>query len=368
MKIFLELPIYMKLGMFAWISLITSSIILQFFRYLFTKIKLLDHPEKYPHEKWRAPIPYWMWIVLYINFVLVSLFFFDLSYNKLILMLVLGLIVVFVSFIDDLDTIDLSPFKVHPVIRLLLQIWVGAIIWITSIKIWYISNFFGEWVTRLDDYFMQLWNMRIYIIPLFFTIVWYVLVFNAINWSDVIPWLTSWMVGTSFLILLVLTLKLYFNDISESARENSEFVLIILSVIIPSIAVFWIFDVRKTFLIWDSWTMFLAFMIATLAIISWWKIATVATVLGMYIIDAFYVILMRLYNKKNPLKWDTIHHLHFRLWKLGFSQVFIRNLVYSLSFLFWMSAIFLDRTGKIIIFFIMMILVFFVTKILSLKK
>lgn len=48
--------------------------------------------------------------------------------------------------------------------------------------------------------------------------------------------------------------------------------------------------------------MFLAFMIATLAIISGGKIATVASVLGVYIIDAFYVIFLRLYNKKNPLK------------------------------------------------------------------
>ncbi|EKE27146.1 MAG: undecaprenyl-phosphate alpha-N-acetylglucosaminyltransferase [uncultured bacterium (gcode 4)] len=157
------------------------------------------------------------------------------------------------------------------------------------------------------------------------------------------------------------------TDTTFLSKENSEFVLILLSIVVPSVILFWIFD-RKKFLIWDWWTMFLAFMIATLAIISWWKIATVATVLWVYIIDAFYVIFVRLYNKKNPLKWDTIHHLHFRLRNLWFSDVFIRNLVYSLSFMFWLWAIFLDKIGKIIIFSILIIIVVFVTKILSLKK
>lgn len=43
-------------------------------------------------------------------------------------------------------------------------------------------------------------------------------------------------------------------------------------------------------------------MIATLAIISGGKIATVATVLGVYFIDFFYVIVARMMNGKNPMK------------------------------------------------------------------
>lgn len=361
------LELFPKILMLSWISIIMTSLIIAFFRYLFPKINLMDHPEKYPHEWKRSPIPYWMWVVIFLIFALISLFFLDIYYKKLLIILILWFIVTIISFIDDLDTIDISKIKVLPIFRLLMQIAIGAIIWITSIKIGYISNIFG-WIIHLDWYFLQLWDLKIYIIPLIFTIFWYVLVFNSINWSDSIPGLTSWLVWTSFFILLILTIKLYLTDTSEVARENSEFVLIILSILIPSLFVFWLFDVRKMFLIWDSWTMFLAFMIATLSIISWWKIATVFAVLWVYIIDAFYVILMRLYNKQNPLKWDTTHHLHFRLAKVWFSKSFIRNLVYSLSFLFGLAAIFLDKTGKIILFFIIVVIIFFVTKILSLKK
>ena len=48
--------------------------------------------------------------------------------------------------------------------------------------------------------------------------------------------------------------------------------------------------------------MFLAFMIASLALLVGGKVATVATALGVYLIDAIYVIVARISNKKNPLK------------------------------------------------------------------
>jgi UDP-GlcNAc:undecaprenyl-phosphate/decaprenyl-phosphate GlcNAc-1-phosphate transferase len=306
-------------------------------------------------------------IVLYINFLLISIFFLDLSYSKLIIILILWAVVAIVNFIDDLDTISKTIIKIPPIFRLILQILIGAVIWITSIKIGYISNIFW-WILYLDHYYFVLWSIKIYIIPLVFTIAWYVLVFNSINWSDAVPWVTSGLSIIALLIIFILTVKLYFLDTSLVAKENSIFVLQILSILIPSILLLWIFDVKKKFLIWDSGTMFIAFMIATLAIVSGWKIATVASVLGIYLIDAFYVIFMRLYNKKNPLKWDMIHHLHFRLWKMWFSPNFIRWFVYSFSFLFWLWAIFFDKIWKIILFVILTIIIIFITKIVSFKR
>jgi len=59
--------------------------------------------------------------------------------KRLIIMLILGLIITLVSFIDDLDTIGKSRISVPPLFRLALQIAIGAIIGMTSIKISYIS-------------------------------------------------------------------------------------------------------------------------------------------------------------------------------------------------------------------------------------
>jgi len=67
---------------------------------------------------------------------------------------------------------------------------VGAVVGITSIKIGYVSGIFGG-VVDLGDYYAVLGDFKVYLIPLLFTVVWYVLVFNSINWSDGVPGLTS---------------------------------------------------------------------------------------------------------------------------------------------------------------------------------
>ena len=58
--------------------------------------------------------------------------------------------------------------------------------------------------------------------------------------------------------------------------------------------------------------MFMGFMIATLATVAGGKIATASIVLGIYFIDAFYVILRRIHAGKNPMKGD-LTHLHHRM-------------------------------------------------------
>lgn len=114
--------------------------------------------------------------------------------------------------------------------------------------------------------------------------------------------------------------------------------------------------------------MFASFIIASLALLVGGKVATVATALGVYLIDAFYVILARIFSGKNPLKGDRIHHLHYRLMAMGMSESVIRYFVWSLAFLFGMAAAFMDKVGKIILFTILVFVIVFVTKILSLKK
>lgn len=84
--------------------------------------------------------------------------------------------------------------------------------------------------------------------------------------------------------------------------------LILVAIILP----FWYFDVKEKILMGDSGTMFLGFMLATIAIISGGKVATVLVVFGIYSVDALYVIAKRLLKKKNPLKGD-LTHIHHRL-------------------------------------------------------
>lgn len=90
-------------------------------------------------------------------------------------------------------------------------------------------------------------------------------------------------------------------------------------------------------------------------------------VFGIYSVDALYVLIRRLLKKKNPLKGDFTH-LHHRLLDLGISKNNVLILVYTLSFLFGLTALFLDRTGKIIVFGIIVVIVVFLNKILEKVK
>lgn len=156
--------------------------------------------------------------------------------KRLIIILGIGIIISIISFIDDLDTIGKSKVKIPPIARLIMQIGVGAIIGLTSIKISYMSHILGG-IIPLDEWFwsfhIQNFAMTIYWIPILVTIIWYVVVFNAVNFSDGVPGLTGGFALISFIILACLAFKLYLTDTSLASQENSRFLLTILAIIIP---------------------------------------------------------------------------------------------------------------------------------------
>ncbi len=335
-----------------------SSIILSFFVILFTKklfikLNILDNPKKYWYV--RDPIPHSMWVIFIFLLFIIS-FIFTPHNSKLYLIWFFGFLITFVSFIDDF-------FFLSPKLRLLIQIIIAWIIGITSIKVGYVNNIFG-WAIDLDKIFIEIFQYKIYIISLIFTIIWYVFIFNSLNWTDGIVGNTAGLSIISFFIIFLLGVKLYLTDTYIWWIENAKFIMSLSIILIGIILPFWYFNVREKFLMWDSGTMFLWFMLASLAIISWGKIATVLVVFGIYAIDAMYVIFVRLKNKKNPLSWDFTH-LHHRLLDLGLSKVQVLTFLFSFSFLFWISSLFLDKEWKIILFVFMIFFVIFFPKILA---
>lgn len=330
-----------------------SLFVILLFKKLFYKYKILDNPKKYKLK--RSPIPYSMWVVFFICFFILSFIFVEYDF-KLWLIWVFWFFISSISFIDDM-------LNVSPKVRLIFQIIIWAVIWVTSIKIWYVSNIFW-WIINLETFFVQIFDYTIYLVPLAFTIIWYVFIFNALNWSDWIQWNTSWLSAISFLILFLLWLILFNQDNYSWWINNAVFIMKLTLILIAIIIPFWWFDFKQKILMGDSWTMFLWFMLATLAIIAGWKIATVLVVFGIYSVDAVYVIIRRLLNKKNPLSWDFTH-LHHRLLAIWLTKKQVLFSLYSLSFMFWLTALFLERTGKIIVFIIIVFVVIFINKIME---
>lgn len=332
-----------------WLSFILTQVIIK----LFSKLDIVDNPKKY--NKNRKPVPYSTGIIFFIVFFILSYFFVEHN-EKLYLIWWFWFIITFISFIDDL-------YKVSAKKRLIMQIIIWSVIWITSIKIWYISNIFG-WILDLNTYFINILDFKIFIIPVIFTIFWYVFIFNTVNWTDWITWNTSWLSIISFLILFLLWYILFLKDNYEWWIENAVFVMKMSLILIWILIPYWYFEVREKILMWDSGTMFLWFMLATIAIISWWKVATVLVVFWIYAVDAVYVVINRLILWKSPLKWD-LTHLHHRLLKLWLTKKEVLGLLYFLSFIFWLTALFLDRFWKIIVFIIIIFIVVFINKIVE---
>ncbi len=346
----IEEHMYFMPFMFSFLAaLLSMFFVVRIVFHLFRKYGVVDKPHLYPHEKGRAPLPYPGGVTIMLNLALWSPWIIQ-SVAGADMKKAIYVIIAWV-FTSLLMAWDDQRRTLSPILRLWFQILVGVFFGVTAIKIGYMTNIFGG-IIQLDQFEylrFPLWSGTYHLLPITITCIWYVLVMNAINWSDNGRAMTSsvWLVTCT--VLALLSIKLYLTDTSLASRNNSLFVLTFLTILIPSIFVFWRYDTRRACIVGDAGSMFLGFMIATLAIVAGWKIATASIVLGIYFIDAFYVILGRIRRGKNPMKGD-LTHLHHRMTDGGVSARTQRYLVMFFSFCFGVGAIFLGTWGKIILF------------------
>jgi len=306
-------------------------------KWAFPKLGLLDRPKKYGLT--RKPIPYPGGIVFFLVFLPLSLIFFEPTL-KLIGLLVGGGLLTLVSFLDD--RAEISPW-----VRLFNQILVAVILVVAGIGITHISNPFGG-EFRLDNIqFLVSFGgtpVKLMLFSSLFTVVWIVLIVNTMNWLDGVPGLVS---GISTLG----GLTLFFLSISPLVNQPE---IATLAIIVAMMAfAFWLFDFYPPkILMGDSGTMFLGLMLSALAIFSGGKIATSFLILGFAIMDVLYVVIYRIYKRQAPWKggeWDKYRkavHLHHRLLQAGFSERQVLILIYILSAIFGITALFIGTKGK----------------------
>ncbi len=120
----------------------------------------------------------------------------------------------------------------------------------------------------------------------------------------------------------------------------------------------WNWHPAKIFL-GEGGSLFTGFVLGTLAIISGAKIATTLLVMGLPALDVLRVIIRRIQKKKSIFKGDN-EHLHFKLVARGMKQWQAVLLMYAISFLFGLSALFLQTTQKLtalLLLFVLMVLI-----------
>jgi len=305
------------------------------------KLGFMDRQEK--HSTHRIPAIRGGGIAIFLSFFLVV--FFVVPIDRKILGLFFGALIVLIVNVFD----DCGRFKISPKQRLFWEVIAVFVVIFSGIGIDNITNPFGG-VLALDSirFELPIFGKGHGIMPLadIFTFVWVLLMINVMNWIDGLDGLASGVSIISALTLFCLSLLPIVN------QPNMAMLAICL---VGAIIGFFPFNFfHGKIKLGDSGATFLGFVLAVLAILNKGKIATFFLILGLPILDAFWVILRRIFiDKKSPFKGDK-KHFHHRLLQIGLTKRQVVYVIWVYSALFGSISLFFQGAEKKLISIIVM--------------
>lgn len=256
-------------------------------------------------------------------------------------LLIGGTMIMLLGLVDDIKNIT-------PRVKLLGQIAAASVLVGFGVKVMFITNPFG---TTFDlNYFGIDFG-----IPL--TILWIVGVTNAVNLVDGLDGLAGGLGAIAALTLAVI------------GWSEGQYLMVLPAVILSASIIGFLkynFYPAKIFM-GDSGSLFLGYMLAGLSVVGLTKGAAVVSVfvpiliLGIPIFDTLFAILRRYINNQPIFQADK-EHLHHRLLAIGFSHRQTVLVIYGVSGLLGISAVFLTfltTAQAFIVFLSITVLVFF---------
>jgi UDP-GlcNAc:undecaprenyl-phosphate/decaprenyl-phosphate GlcNAc-1-phosphate transferase len=175
-----------------------------------------------------------------------------------------------------------------------------------------------------------------------FTAMWIVGMINSINFIDGLDGLSS---GVTLIAAITLgTLSLTTLQVAQP------FVGILCFTLAGALLGFlrWNFQPASVF-IGTSGVMFVGYTLAVLSILGTAKVAVALLVLGVPIIDAFWIIVRRIVHRRSPFSPDR-GHLHHRLLDVGLSHRQTVVLIYAVCIVLALLSLFLEGASQILAF------------------
>ena len=174
-----------------------------------------------------------------------------------------------------------------------------------------------------------------------FTILWIAGMINSINFIDGLDGLSS---GIGLIAAVTL------GVISLTPQVAQPFIAVLCFALAGSLLGFlrWNFH-PATIFVGTSGVMFLGYTLALLSILGTAKVAVAMLVLGVPIIDAFWIIVRRLAQRRSPFSPDR-GHLHHRLLDVGLSHRQTVLLIYGICVVLAVLALFLTGATQIYAF------------------
>ncbi|MCL4541011.1 MAG: undecaprenyl/decaprenyl-phosphate alpha-N-acetylglucosaminyl 1-phosphate transferase [Chloroflexi bacterium] len=196
-------------------------------------------------------------------------------------------------------------------------------------------------------------------LPLFLaipvTLLWFPVMMNAVNALDGIDGLASGVTA-------IAAVALGFHTLRYMAGEQGIVQLMLLLSAVCLGFLVWNWPPSRM-IMGDTGAHFLGYLLALLSILGGARLATALLVLGLPILDFAYTVYSRVRHGKAPMHFD-LGHLHHRLLSAGLAPQAILGLLYSLTALAGIAALFLEKTQKFFAFLLLFILAFVIIVLL----
>ena len=241
-------------------------------------------------------------------------------------LLIGGLVAAAIGFLDDV-------LQIRARWQLIGQLAVATLAVALGVQIDSIANPVGPGTIVLRDVFA--WA---------FTIVWIVGMINSINFIDGLDGLSS---GISLIAAITLGLISLTTAVGPFGQP---FIAVLCFVLAGALLGFlrWNFHPASIFL-GTSGVMFIGYTLAVLSILGTAKVAVALLVLGVPIIDTFWIIVRRLANRRSPFTPDR-GHVHHRLLDLGLGHTETVLLIYVITAALAALTFFLSGAGQLYAF------------------
>jgi UDP-GlcNAc:undecaprenyl-phosphate GlcNAc-1-phosphate transferase len=227
------------------------------------------------------------------------------------------------GFLDD-------RYQIRARWQLLAQAGLAIIAVTGGVTINFVNNPFGDGVLRFEPLF-----------AIAVTVVWIIGMINSINFIDGLDGLSS---GVGVIAAFTL------GAISLTWNINQPVVALLCAVLIGSLVGFlpWNFHPARIF-VGTSGVYVIGFALAVLSVLGTAKGAVALLVLGVPIIDTFWIIVRRLAARRSPFTPDR-GHLHHRLLDLGLSHRSAVLLIYGICGALAVLSLLLSGAGQLYAF------------------
>lgn len=318
-----------------------SYFLVPLFRKLSVKLNILDFPsgDRKIHNKPMALLGGWaifisfllcLFVILLLKPELVSK---SIGYIQIIGIVISGFIIMIMGTLDD-------KYNLSAKNQIMWVIVACLIIIVSGVSIKFITRPSGGVIDLTLGMKENLFGANFYLIGSVLTFLWLIIMTNSTKLLDGLDGLSSGVVFIGMIILFIVSL---FWDKPDSLTS----VLTILFA--GAILGFLVFNFypAKIFL-GNGGSNLLGLYLGVFAIISGAKIATALLVMGVAIIDMFWVVIQRLFRKEAPFRHADRKHLHFRLLDLGFNHRQSVLIIYFISLFFGTISLFQNTIGKIV--------------------